>query len=254
MTERLVTVVGLLTVALLVASCSSRPEPGIAGDAGLKIGGFVGKSSTEAASSEQVVLVDASTGQPIATDQTNLFGKYGFDHLPAGKYQVQVGSITRDVVLIDKNVRLDIDLSASDGRMDYVKGSLDAAVKGPTVDAGPSDPQLAQMMAGTYWGYSGSTESKITLCPDGQFFDSSESSYSGSSTDGLGNQTMAWGAAGQSGGAGNWAIQGSREQGTITVGYSGGGRRTIQYRAGAEGGCYYFDDRQLCRTGDANCP
>lgn len=253
MTERRVAVIGLLFVAFLLGSCATRPQPGTAAT-GLKIAGYVGKSSTAAAPSEQVVLIDAATGQPIATDQTSIFGKYGFDHLPAGDYRIQVGTIARDVTLVDRNVRLDIDLSASDGRMDYMKGSLDAAVKGATADAGPSDPQLAQAMAGAYWGYSGSTESKITLCPDGRFLDSSESSYSGSSTDGLGNQTMAWGSAGQSGAAGSWAIQGSREHGTITVAYSGGRRRTIQYRPGAEAGCYYFDDRQLCRSGDANCP
>ncbi len=242
-----------LVLLLLCLSCASVPGPGGA-QSGFQIEGYVGRGSTTAAPGEQVVLLSATTGEPMATAQTNFFGKYGFHGLPAGSYRVQAGSISRDVILVNKNVRLDIDLNAEDGRMDYAKSAIESAMKGATGNPGPTDPAMMQQMAGTYWGYSGSTESKLTLCPDGRFNDYSESSYSGTSTDGLGNQTMAWGAAGQNQGAGRWSIQGNVQQGAITVAYSGGKTRTIQYRAGSDTGCFYFDGRQLCRTGDADCP
>jgi len=253
MTENSVNRFLLLALSLLCLSCASPPGLGDPGS-GFRIEGYVGRGSTTAAVGEQVVLLSATTGEPIATDQTNFFGKYGFEGLPAGGYRIQVGSILREAVLVDKNVRLDIDLTAADGRMDYAKGAIESATKGATGSSGPTDPAMMQQMAGTYWGYTGSTESKLTLCPDGRFHDSSESSYSGTSTDGLGDQTLAWGAAGQNQGSGSWSIQGNLQQGTITVAYSGGKTRTIQYQAGSDRGCFHYDGRQMCRTGDADCP
>lgn len=106
--------------------------------------------------------------------------------------------------------------------------------------------------AGHDWGYSGSTETSLTLCPSGVFLEASESSYSGSSRDSLGNQTGAWGVANQRGARGNWSIQGDGRQGTIQFAYPSGNRASAASRqAGA--GCYSLNGRTLCRKGPAHC-
>ena len=120
---------------------------------------------------------------------------------------------------------------------------------GPTGQAsppGPNDPELAKKLAGVWWGYSGSTETKIALCENGRFEDFSESSYSGSPSDSGGNETMNWGTAGQQGGSGAWCIQGTADSGTISVRYDNGKTRTIQYRSCGDQGCRLFDGRKLC--------
>ena len=109
--------------------------------------------------------------------------------------------------------------------------------------------ELASQIAGIWWGYQGSTERKIGLCPGGAYQDYSESSYSGSSSDSLGNQTMAWGAAGQGGGAGTWSIQGDYQQGLILVRYNNGSQITIRYQQCGETGCLLFNGNKLCRAG-----
>ncbi len=117
---------------------------------------------------------------------------------------------------------------------------------------GPNDPQLQRQMAGLWWGYSGSTERSIGLCGDGTYFDSQESSYSGTSTNQYGDQTMAWGSASQGGGQGRWSISGSPQSGTIQVRYGNGKTATIQYRSMSDPGCLSFDGNTLCRK-SARC-
>ena len=118
--------------------------------------------------------------------------------------------------------------------------------------AGPNDPQLQKQIAGTWWGYSGSTERKIGLCPDGSYLDYTESGYSGRMHDSGGYQTGAWGAASQSGGQGQWTINGSTQSGTIHVRYADGSTANVQYRQINDPGCLSFDGNTLCRN-SANC-
>ena len=108
---------------------------------------------------------------------------------------------------------------------------------------------ILKFIAGIWWGYEGSTERKVGLCPGGAYQDYSESSYSGNSSDSTGNQTMAWGAAGQNGGAGNWSIQGDYQQGRIFVQYNDGSQITIRYQQCGETGCLLFNGNKLCRAG-----
>lgn len=133
-------------------------------------------------------------------------------------------------------------------------------VSGETSPSSPSIPnapaqggvdsnELARQIAGIWWGYAGSTERKIGLCPGGAYQDYSESSYSGGSSDSLGNQSMAWGAAGQSGGVGTWNIQGDYQQGLILVQYNNGSQITIRYQQCGETGCLLFNGNKLCRAG-----
>jgi hypothetical protein len=120
---------------------------------------------------------------------------------------------------------------------------------GPAPNVGPSDPNLQRAMAGEYYSYSGSTERKLMLCPDGRFWDSRESSYSGS----FGTDQGGWGAASQGGGSGSYAIQGNEQGGTITFSYKGGKRNQASFRSTGERGCYSFDGTTFCYSGAARC-
>ena len=97
----------------------------------------------------------------------------------------------RDVTVVQKDIRLDINLSVPGGMMDYMKGAMRQQQQAGAPSAGPSDPALMQGMAGEYYSYTGSTERKLMLCLNGTFFDSRESSYSGS----FGTNRGGWGAA-----------------------------------------------------------
>ncbi|OKY76140.1 MAG: hypothetical protein BM485_02505 [Desulfobulbaceae bacterium DB1] len=251
-----------LLVSVLIVSCVTMTPPG-SPETGYTITGFVGESPEVPAASEPVTLLDGNSERPITSDTTNFFGKYTFAGLPPGLYILQVRKIKWAVLLQDRSERLDIDLSAPEGAMNYgghyakkafaektaAQGS--GAKVGTTPPAG-NDAKLAEQMAGIWWGYSGSTERKIALCPDGSYNDYRESGYSGSSADSLGNQTMAWGTASQGGGSGSWSIQGTTEQGTITVSYNNGKQKVIQYRQCGDRGCLLFDGNKLCRSGSCN--
>ena len=228
----------VFSCSILLLSCASGPQPG-SPETGYVISGFIGESPTVAAPSVTVDLLNADTGEVITQVKTNFFGKYSIKKMPAGTYIVQVRDIQWEVVLQDRNRRLDIDLSSPDGAMNYAGHQIkqvlsekketpanESAGQSPVGSTGPNDAQLAQQIAGTWWGYSGSTERKIGLCPDGSYYDSRESGYSGTSHDSGGNETMAWGTANQSGGSGRWTIQGNGEQGTITVIYNTGNQVT----------------------------
>lgn len=229
-----------------------------------KISGFVGKSSTEAASGVTVKLLAGDSGKVLDIVQTGWTGRYTFKDLQPGYYVVQAGELKREVMLKTKDFRMDIDLSSKDGSMSYVKtediqalvsGAASAAAggsAGTAPPAGPNDPQLMESFAGHYWGYSGSTESNLSLCAGGAFSEQSESGYSGTSRDSLGNQTMAWGTANQSGSRGNWSIQGNDQSGTIQLSYPNGNRRSVTYRR-VDAGCYSFNGRTMCRKGAASC-
>ncbi|MEK7405697.1 MAG: hypothetical protein AAB225_11365 [Acidobacteriota bacterium] len=234
--------------------------PAAAAKDAFKISGFVGKTRTEPASGSIVRLLDGESGKVLDMAQVGFFAKFEFKNLKPGLYVLQAGDVKVEVLLKDKDKRQDIDLSSKDGRMSRIDlgqvtstlgGAGGAPAAGPA--PGPNDPNLMQAMAASYWGYTGSTETSLTLCSNGVFSDSSESSYSGQSRDSLGNQTMAWGTAGQRGGSGNWSVQGSAQQGTINLSYSGGKRVTVPYRAVDNQGCYSFEGKTLCRKGPANC-
>ena len=250
MTRRLPMGLSLLAVILLVVS------PAQAKSGKGKIEGFVGQSSTVPAVGETVKLLDGESGKVLDIDETNFFGKYKFQDLEPGYYIVQVGKIKKEVMLKDKKKRLDIDLSADTGAMDYSKAGKMAgggAAAGKPAPAGPNDQGLMQQMAARYYGFQGSTETKAALCPNGSYYDTSESSYSGRGFDSLGSETMAFGAASQGGSGGTWTVQGSMQQGVISVTYQGGNVTRINYRAIDNAGCYDFNGSTMCRQGPANC-
>jgi len=187
MTRLLAAICMVGIASLLLTSCASVPAG--SADTGYTVHGYVGKDSQTAASGATVLLLNGSTGQALATDQTDFFGKFDFPGLQPGHYQLKVGEIVQDIVVTTENVRRDIDLSDPQGSMNYAAAGtkeltdqLTAAATGKAVASGPNDTELASQIAGTWWGYSGSTETKIGLCPDGSYADFSESGYSGPCT------------------------------------------------------------------------
>lgn len=248
-----------LRFAALAAILIAALPAGAAKDT-FKISGYVGRSSVEAASGVAVNLLEAESGKVLDTVRTGFTGRYKFENLKPGQYTVQANELKLEVVLKSKDLRLDIDLSAKDGSMSYVKAediqklasSAAAAASGAAPPAGPNNPQLMAEFAGNYWGYSGSTESSLALCPGGTFRERSEAGYSATSRDSLGNQTTAWGSASQSGARGNWSIQGDARQGKIRLSYTGGKQSDVAYRQ-VDQGCYSFNGRTMCRKGAASC-
>jgi hypothetical protein len=240
---------------------------GIARDApakdSFKISGFIGNSTTEAAANVTVKLLDGDSGKVLDVVQTGFLGKYTFKDLMPGYYVIQAEAIKREVMVKTKDVRMDINLSSKDGSMQYAKpGDIAAAIGGITGGAagapaagpaaGANDADLMQTISGVYWGYEGSTETSLTLCPNGTFSDASESSYSGRSSDQYGNESLAWGTASQGGSRGNWRVQGNMQQGTIGLAYTGGSRADVRYQA-IDQICYKFGSKSLCRKGPAQC-
>jgi hypothetical protein len=244
---------------------------------GYKIEGFIGKSSQEAASGERVSLVNADTGKTINQVNSSFFGKYKFSQLPPGKYQVRAGKVTRDVVLKNRNVRLDIDLSAAGGKMDYSKDAMEQLMKALTQESQPSSTGTAGMggtagtvtrdasdwpppyrrpagrstwedssaekllykFAGRWDAATSNTLHNIYLKPDGTFEDAYEAGYSGQFVDQGGFQTGNWGAFGNEQDKGRWTIQGTLRQGTITLIHGNGKRTDYQYQVHCRGGeCY----------------
>jgi len=250
-----------------------------------KVTGFVGKSTSEAAPNVAVVLLDRESGEVVGTDQTNFFGKYTIKNVPPGVYALQVEKIERTLAVKDKNVRLDIDMSAEGGMMDYMKtgvnqinaekkaaeagGAAPAGAAGAGGEAaaggagaaagaggagGATDSLLMAYFAGEYYAYSSGstiyggagTERKVTLCADGLYRDSTEFSASG---------TGQWGAANAQGsGAARWAIQGDKTQGTITVTYANGRTKRFNYRiVSKQDQTISFDGVTFAYAGVAKC-
>jgi hypothetical protein len=121
----------------------------------------------------------------------------------------------------------------------------------PSRQARPGDVDSATLqreIAGTWWGYSGSTERRIGLCPDGSYRDFTESGYSGRSYDAGGAESMAWGSASQSGNQGRWQIRGNYQNGVIQVQTHAGRQFTLSYRQVGEPGCLDINGARLCRT------
>ncbi len=221
-----------------------------------KVSGFIGASSTSAAPGVNVVLIDKATGKPVDSVSSNFLGRYKFSDVKPGTYIVKCEKVEREVTVVAKDIRMDIDLSATSGVMDYGKGAAQQAAAsssgssgGAAPPVGPSDTALQQAMAGEYYSYSGSTERKLMLCANGSFFDSRESSYSGSFGTDQGN----WGAASASAGSGNYSIQGTEESGTIQFSYKNGKKSTARYQSTGERGCYSFDGQTFCYSGGPRC-
>jgi hypothetical protein len=130
------------------------------------------------------------------------------------------------------------------------------AIAGSMTFAAPqSDTALMQWIAGKYWTYSGSggysSERTVHLCPDGRYYDSAESSASGSFDNRASGSD--WGTASQSRGSARWTIRGTRQQGVITLTYADGTRMEVAYQATGEQGVFMIEGRKYAYAGPANC-
>ncbi len=242
--------IAAVTAILVCFLFSSTLRSAQAATEKLNISGYVGTSSTTPASRVNVVLYSKDKDKVVDSVQTNFFGKYKFADVEPGTYLVKVGKLAKEVVIVKKSLRIDIDLSAPDGEMDYMKSAASGTAAQPV---GPNDENLMRAMAAEYYHYSGSTERKVMLCPDGRYMGSHESSYSGSSTDSLGNQNMAWGSASQGRSGGRWTIQGTQTQGTITMSGNDGKQSQVKYQSTGERGCFTFNGNVFCVSGPARC-
>jgi hypothetical protein len=118
-----------------------------------------------------------------------------------------------------------------------------------------SDTSLMRQMSATYYsfssaggGYSGGTERRVVLCPNGRYNSGSESGYSaGAGTSG------AWGSASQRKGQGTWRIVGNAQRGTLTMISSDGTPTEYRYQSCGQG-CYYFGNTKFAVEGPARCP
>ncbi len=127
--------------------------------------------------------------------------------------------------------------------------------QGAAAAPGASDASLMRQMSATYYsfsssgvGYSGGTERRVVLCPDGRYHSGSESGYSGGA-----GTAGAWGSASQRKGQGTWRIVGNTQQGTLTTISSDGTPTEYPYRSCGQG-CYYFGNTKFAVEGPARCP
>ena len=101
---------------------------------------------------------------------------------------------------------------------------------------------LMQNFAGTWTNYTTNTATKITLAPNGDYFDHYEASYSGNFRDGAGNDTGNWGTANQNQGQGRWTVSGNRQQGKIVIRLKDGGENVLEYKVHEEKGQTYWNE------------
>jgi len=144
------------------------------------------------------------------------------------------------------------------GSLSFTSGGVPGGTPGGAQMPGPQgggggDMDLQKYFAGEWYSYSSGstlsggagTERTMTLCPDGNFRDSSEFSASG---------TGAWGAASAQAGWGRWTIQGDKSQGVITVTYPNGQSKRIAYRViSKEEQTISFDGVTYAFAGAAKC-
>ena len=117
-----------------------------------------------------------------------------------------------------------------------------------------NDADLMNYYVGSYYSFSGvaggqtgGTERKLSLCPDGKYYSSSESGYSGDT-----GTSGAWGTASQGGGGGTWKITGSKTSGTIAMTNASGKTTTYKFES-CGNGCYYFGNVKYAYAGKPEC-
>jgi hypothetical protein len=92
------------------------------------------------------------------------------------------------------------------------------------------------------YGYTASSERRISLCGNGTYRASFESGYSGQD----------WGQANQGGGGGTWKITGSKTDGTIVTTDPGGKSTTYNYKTCGDG-CLYIGSYKYAYEGSPDC-
>jgi hypothetical protein len=101
---------------------------------------------------------------------------------------------------------------------------------------------LVTHFSGVWVGFTQNTQTKMVLAPNGEYSDNYESSFSGKFKNQYGDQTGAWGTAGQSQNRGRWTVRGTREQGVIIIKSQDGGETVIEYKVHVEKGQTYWNE------------
>jgi hypothetical protein len=140
------------------------------------------------------------------------------------------------------------------GSLSFLSGGAAGGSQMPGPQGGGrGDMELLKYFAGEWYSYasgstlsgSAGTERTMTLCPDGNFRDSSEFSASG---------TGQWGAVNAQAGWGRWMIEGDKIQGVIMVTYPNGQSKRITYRViSKEEQTISFDGVTYAFAGAAKC-
>jgi hypothetical protein len=132
--------------------------------------------------------------------------------------------------------------------------SSSGTLGGNTAPSFENNAELMKYFAGSYYSFSavgggqtGGTERKISLCPEGKYFSSSETGYSGNA-----GKEGAWGSASQGGGRGTWRITGSKTTGTIVTTDGNGKSTTYKYEICGDG-CIYFGNTKFAYAGVPEC-
>jgi hypothetical protein len=126
----------------------------------------------------------------------------------------------------------------------FIKNKTAVPEKPPASGSGGGTKisELMKNFAGTWVNYTTNTETRMSFAPDGNYYEYYEASYSGDYTDGGGNDQGSWGNANASNAAGTWTATGSRSQGVITITYSDGTERRIEYSVHVENGETYWNE------------
>jgi hypothetical protein len=141
------------------------------------------------------------------------------------------------------------------GSLSFLPGGASggAPMAGPQGGGGGGSSELVSYFSGEWYSFtsgstiygSGGTERTMTLCPNGDFRDSSEFGASG---------TGEWGVASAQGGGGRWTIQGNKTQGVIIVTYANGQSKRITYELiPNKGKVFNFDGVMFAFAGEPKC-
>lgn len=162
-------------------------------------------------------------------------GAYIISFTSKDKYNRKVSEVTDEII---KSIQ-------------FSKPTVTSGERGKSSGTGSND--LMSYFTGTYFSYtgggvtSGGTERRFVICTNGQFYFTSESSYSA----GAGTEN-AWGAASQSGEAGTWDISGDKNSGEIMLTYTNGNTEVVNYRVCGDG-CINFNQIQYAYEKTAEC-
>lgn len=111
----------------------------------------------------------------------------------------------------------------------------------PVAEDVPSPQALLYKFAGRWDNVTTNTATSVYLHPDGTYERSYEASYSGDFEEG-GSQSGSWGAAGAEQERGQWMIEGSLTDGTLTLIEPNGDRFAVQYQVHVEDGETYWGE------------
>jgi len=101
---------------------------------------------------------------------------------------------------------------------------------------------LMQNFVGTWTNYTTNTATKITLAPNGSYYEDYEANYSGSFSDSGGNDLGSWGTANQNQSQGSWTVVGDRRQGKIIIKRQDGNENVLEYKVHEKNGQTYWNE------------